>query len=236
MESYLRTQFLEVIGDARLGIVVKLVLAAFLAIVADKEREEIRGRGSLLLVLVDNGLHILLPTDAEALTSLASGIVQITVTDIGLAEVRQVDERDAPEIIAHQECVSCQLLLWGEFGIKTLDVADRCRRNGSLAGFVDARIDILEGMPLGSKPILYGTVIDSTKYAHIEGTGVAAYSCHVLQVCFVRFYHIGIQLCKGSVLLMAESHETVEGGLVMEHRAMLTVGFQLCDDAGHELG
>ena len=111
LESYLRTQFLEMIGDARLGIVVKLVLAAFLAIVADKEREEIRGRGSLLLVLVDNGLHILLPTDAEALASLASGIVQIAVTQVGLAEVCQVDERDAPEIVAHQEGVSCQLLL-----------------------------------------------------------------------------------------------------------------------------
>lgn len=131
---------------------VKLRFAPFLAFTADKEREEIRRRGGLLLVLVDYVLHLLLPSNDEALACLASGVMKKPVTGIGLAEVRQVDKRDAPKIEAHQKGISCQLLLGGELGVETLDVADRFRRNASLTGIFDAGIDILEGFCCGASP------------------------------------------------------------------------------------
>ena len=89
----------------------------------------------------------------------------------------KVDEGDATQIEAHQECVPCQLLLEGEVfsRIHALYPAHAFRRDGSLGGLGNAGIDITEGTVLRSDAFLHGFVVGGTKDAKIERTGVAAY-------------------------------------------------------------
>lgn len=89
----------------------------------------------------------------------------------------KVDEGDAAQIEAHQECVSCQFFLDTEVfsRIHTLYPAHAFRRNGSLGGLGNAGIDITEGTVLRSDTFSHGFVVGGTKDAQIERTGVAAY-------------------------------------------------------------
>ena len=76
--------------------------------------------------------------------------MEITILEVGFAEMSQVDERDTTQIETHQECISCHLFLGTEIldRLQTLDLADILCRYGSLAGWGNTGIDIREGMLL----------------------------------------------------------------------------------------
>ena len=76
--------------------------------------------------------------------------MEITILEVGFAEMSQVDERDTTQIETHQECISCHLFFGSEIldRLQTLDLADILCRNGSLAGWSNTGIDIREGMLL----------------------------------------------------------------------------------------
>ena len=100
LDSHPASQLPEVVGDASLSIVILTYLFLLLVYIFTltavnffcQEGKEIRGRGGLVLVLFQHILHILLPSDGKALTGLASGVMKITVLEVGFAEVSQVDE------------------------------------------------------------------------------------------------------------------------------------------------
>ena len=61
-------------------------------------------------------MHLFLPTDGESLTGLASGIVEVAILKVGLAEVGKVDEGDATEVETHEEGIACE----GFFGCEVV--------------------------------------------------------------------------------------------------------------------
>ena len=189
------------------------------------------------LVFIDYILHTFLPTNGKALTCLASDIRDVTVFEVGLTKMSQVDERDATEIEAHQEGVSCQFLFGCEaFGwIQTLDAADGFRWNGSLAGLGDACIYILERILLCGISFLHGFVIGGTKDTEIERAGIGTYLCHVLQVCLIGLHLLCIYLFEGNVLAISKSHIAIESSLVMLHGTILSILQQQGDEEVHEL-
>ena len=145
--------------------------------VAKKEGKEIRRGVGFIFVFIQQHLHLLLPSHRKALPGLASRVTEIAFLEVGLVKMGKVDEGDATQIEAHKECVSCQLFLEGEVfsRIHTLYPAHAFRRDGSLGGLGNAGIDITEGTVLRSDAFSHGFVVDSTKDAQIERTGVAAY-------------------------------------------------------------
>ena len=160
-----------------------------------------------------------------------------TISEVGFTEVSQVDERDTTQIEAHHECISCHLFLRREIldRLQTLDLADGFCRNSPFTGWSDTSIDFLEGMLLWSKPFYHCLVIGGTEDSEIEGTGVAAYLCRMVQVRFIRAHHFCIYLIQGNVLVVKVSLNTVERCLVMLHGAVLTVLHQQGDEEVHEL-
>lgn len=104
-----------------------------------------------------------------------------------------------------------------------LYLADGFRWNGPLVGLGDAGVYILERVLLWGDAFLHGFVVCGTEYAKIERAGVAAYSRHVLQVCFVGTHLFCIYLFDGNVLVVSVAHKAVERGFVMLHGAVLAV-------------
>ena len=86
-----------------------------------------------------------------------------------------------------------------------------------------------------SQPFCYGFVVGGTENSEIEGTCVGAYPCYVLQVCIVGLQFFRIYIFEGDVLVVSESHVTVEGCLVMLHGAKLPILQQQGDEEVHEL-
>ncbi len=166
---------------------------------------------------------------------LASGVMEDAILDVSLPEVRQVNKRDATQVEAHQKCIFCKFLLFGQCGLGHLfHLANGFCRYSSLLGFCYTSIYLSKRVRLRCVAFLYGFVIDGTKNPHVEGTGVTTYSSLIHQIFLVSLHHVGIHVSKWDVLLFTEPHKTIAGGYVMEHRSMLTIGFQLTDDTVYE--
>ena len=118
--------------------------------------------------------------------------------------------------------------------VESLDLLDGIEGDGSLACLVDTCIDSAERILLSNEFLLYRSVIDGSEDSHIEGTGVAAYVL-LLEVCLVGFHHRCIHLAKRQVLVLSESHKTVEGGSIVLPCLVLSVLVKLGDDVSHEV-
>ena len=213
---------------------IELVVGLFFIGIVMKEREEIRGIIGEMLVFIYQRLHLWFPFDSDSLVCLAAVIMEITVLEVGLFEMCQVDERDTSEIEAHQEGIFCHVAGWGLLEVELLDSFDCLKRDCSLACLVDACIDSAEWVLLRYQLLLYRSVIDGSEDSHVEGTGVAAYAL-LLKVCLIGFYHRCIHLAKRQVLVLSESHKTVEGGSIVLPCLVLSVLVKLGDDVSHEV-
>lgn len=187
-----------------------------------------------MFVFIYQRLHLWFPFDSDSLVCLAAVVMEIAVLDIGFFEMCQVDERDASEVEAHHEGIFCHVAGWGLLEVELLDSLDCLERDGSLACFVDTCIDSAEWVLLRYQFLLNRSVIDGSEDSHVEGTGVAAYVL-LLEVCLVGFHHRRIHLSEGQVLVLSESHKTVEGDTIVLPCLVLSVRVKLRDDAIHEV-
>ena len=80
--------------------------------------------------------------------------------------------------------------------------------------------------------LLYRSVIDGSEDSHIEGTGIAAYVL-LLEICLIGFYHRCIHLAERQVLVLSESHKTVESGTIVLPCLVLSVLVKLGNDVCH---
>ena len=213
---------------------VELVVGLFFIGIVMKKREEIRGIFGETLVFIYQRLHLWFPFDSDSLMCLAAVIIEITVLEVGLFEMCQVDERDTSEVEAHHEGILCHVAGWGLLEIELLDLFDGLKRDGSFACLVDTSIDSAEWVLLSNEFLLYRSVIDGSEDSHIEGTGIAAYVL-LLEVCLVGFYHRCIHLAKRQVFVLSESHKTVESGTIVLPCLVLSVLVKLGDDVCHEV-
>ena len=93
--------------------------------------------------------------------------------------------------------------------VGSLDTRHVASGEGSLGGFIDACIDVAEGMAVGGDAFCHCLVIYGAQDAHIEGGGVAA---HVL-VAHPGFVGECKQWAHGvdaQVIAIAETHESAE--------------------------
>ena len=199
-----------------------------------KEREEIRGIIGEMFVFINHRLHLWFPFDGDSLVCLAAVIMEIAVLEVGLFEICQVYERDTSEIEAHHEGILCHVTGWGLLEVELLDSFDCLKRNCSLACFVNTCIDSAEWVLLRYQFLLYRSVIDGSEDSHIEGTGIAAYVL-LLKVCLVGFHQLCIYLAERQVLVLSESHKTVECGTIVLPCLVLSVLVKLGDDVCHEV-
>ena len=82
--------------------------------------------------------------------------------------------------------------------------------------------------------LLYRSVIDGSEDSHIEGTGIAAYVL-LLEICLIGFHHRCIHLAERQVLVLSESHKTVESGTIVLPCLVLSVLVKLGNDVCHEV-
>ena len=63
--------------------------------------------------------------------------------------------------------------------------------DGPLSGLGDACVNVPEGVLLRGQPLFHGFVVGGAERAEVEGAGVAAHLCHVLQVGLVGAHFFG---------------------------------------------
>ena len=88
-------------------------------------------------------------------------------------------------------------------------------------------------MPLFRQFLFYCTVIDGTKYAHIERGCIGAVAVG-FQPCLIQHHRVAVYLDQKNVLTITELHEAGERGGVCFRRADSVQPLQLADDALHE--
>ena len=74
-----------------------------------------------MLIFIYQRLHLWFPFDGDSLVRLAAVVMEITVLEVGLFEMCQVDERDTSEVEAHHEGILCHVAGWGLLEVELLD-------------------------------------------------------------------------------------------------------------------
>ena len=93
--------------------------------------------------------------------------------------------------------------------VGSLDTRHVASGEGSLGGFIDACIDIAEGMAVGGDAFCHCLVIYGAQDAHIEGGGVAA-KVVVAKPCLVGKGELRCHIVEMQVAPFSEAHEAVE--------------------------
>lgn len=160
----------------------------FLRVETVEDGEEVGGAGTV--VLADDGLHDGLYLDHDGLAGLAAGIVDMSVTEVGRAEVSQIDKGHPPAGEAEKEevagklqlaYVSVETLMLGGFALMDqtdgngeMDEAlDVIGLDGTFVGLVHAGIDQRKWV-VRCQPLAYGPIEKGMQATQVAGGTVAA--------------------------------------------------------------
>ncbi len=208
-------------------------MAALGAVFADDDRKEILcGRRA---VGVDDGLHVLFPSDGELLARLLAAVDNVVVAEVFFAQVGHVYKRHAAHIEREEEHVARKGHGFVGSQVESLDAADVGKAYGAARGLVDTGVDCGERFALRSQTFGYGLVVNAAKYAHIERRGVAAEAAGA-QPRLIRLYERGTEHGEADVGTVAKAHKTVERLAVSVGSAHAPLTAEHVDMPAHEGG
>lgn len=179
-------EFVEVLVVAAEGS--GILTMGLLDIGAGEDREEIRSRGKG--IAVEELLHLGLDSDLEALTSFATGINEVSVSDIFTTKVSKIDKGEPTGTETEDERIAGEGelaehaqegLLAGVMtqahqtgrNVERAEGSDERGGNSALLRVGNGGTDIGKGFPVGYQTLADGLVIDGLEIAHIEGRSVA---------------------------------------------------------------
>jgi hypothetical protein len=175
-------EFVEVLVIAAEG--GGILMMRLLDIGAGEDREEIRSGGKS--IAVEEGLHLGLDSDLEALTGLAPMIDQAALSDIFTTEIGEIDKGESTRTETEDERVACE----GEFAehtqegllmgvvtqahqtgsdVERAEGSDELGRNSTLFRVGNGGTDKGKGLVIGYQTLTDSLVIDGMEVAHIEG-------------------------------------------------------------------
>ena len=97
--------------------------------------------------------------------------------------------------------------------VEVLDPLDVGEGDAALDGLVDATVDMPEGHAVSGEALFDGQLVVRAQDAHIERAGVAGEAL-TTEVGLIQLHHLGIDHVERQVDALAETHETVECGLI----------------------
>lgn len=108
--------------------------------------------GTACRILGDNRFHAAFPFDVQLLPRLMPAVTQYPVLQVGLLEVRHVNERHTTGVKRKEEHVPRQFPMRFPAQVKFLNVLDVFEMDGTFWGLVHSGIDMLEWMLLHGQP------------------------------------------------------------------------------------
>ena len=147
-----------------------------------------------------------------------SGVDQIALADVCLAQEGEVDGGDAAQVEGEEKHVAGEVQFGLVAQVGFFDAADFFHADGALCGFVDAGVDWTEGVAVLGEPGGNCFVVNGADDTQIKGGGVAA---EVLSTepGFVGQCKLWGEGIEGEIAVVAESHQVVQGLDVVGCRA-----------------
>ena len=162
---------------------------------------------TVVRITVYNSLHTKLPLDRQALSRLSTTVGQYAITQIGLFQVGNVNERHAPGVETKQEDVASKHKRRSSLQIQIFQCLYCFDGNSPFDGFINSRIDMAERIVLHSQTFLYSPIVSRPQNAHIKRNSVLTYP-PFLQPCLVSLYKSRIYNINRDITLLEKRKET----------------------------
>lgn len=188
-----------------------LVLPSLVAVLTGDDGQEVAGGTGP--VLVEDVLHLRSPLDGEQLSCLLPAVGEVAVPEVAPLQVGHVDEGHAACVETEEEHVARVVQDGMEGQVEVLDPLDVGEGDAALDGLVDATVDMPEGHAVSGEALLDGQLVVRAQDAHIERGSVAGEAL-TTEVGLIQLHHLGIDHIERQVDALAETHETVECGLI----------------------
>lgn len=188
-----------------------LVLPSLVAVLTGDDGQEVAG--GIGPVLVEDVLHLRSPLDGEQLSCLLPAVGEVAVPEVAPLQVGHVDEGHAACVETEEEHVARVVQDGMEGQVEVLDPLDVGEGDAALDGLVDATVDMAEGHAVSGEALFDGQLVVRAQDAHIERAGVAGEAL-TTEVGLIQLHHLGIDHVERQVDAFAETHETVECGLI----------------------